>query len=120
PLRRMSFEDVIIHSSNIGTAKIAERIGSDRLYKYARLFGFGVFPGSGLAESKGLLRPPSKWSGVSKYVVSFGQEMGATAIQLVDAYSAIANGGTLMEPRVVRAVLSDDGTPLWQSVPAEV
>jgi cell division protein FtsI (penicillin-binding protein 3) len=76
PLRRMSFEDIIVHSSNIGTAKIAERLGSARLYQYARLFGFGVQAGSGFnGEAKGVLRPPSKWSGVSKYVVSFGQEV---------------------------------------------
>jgi cell division protein FtsI (penicillin-binding protein 3) len=46
--------------------------------------------------------------------------MGATAVQLVSAYSAIANGGTLMEPRLIKAVLADDGTPVWQNSPAEV
>lgn len=115
PQQRMTFEDIFVHSSNIGTAKIAERIGTKRFYQYARLFGFGVFPGSGVSgEAKGVLRPPNKWSGVSKYVVSFGQEVGVTAIQLIGAYSAIANGGTLMEPRIVKAVLSDDGDVLWQ------
>jgi cell division protein FtsI/penicillin-binding protein 2 len=117
----MNFEDIIVHSSNIGTGKIAERLGTARLYQYARLFGFGVFPGSGLAcEAKGTLRSPSQWSGVSKYVVSFGQEVGVTAMQLVDAYSAIANGGRLMEPKLVKAVYSEDGTPTWTMSPAEV
>lgn len=101
----MTFDDVFVYSSNIGTAKIAERLGNDRLFQYARMFGFGVFPGSGLpGEAKGVLRTVKQWSGVSKYVVSFGQEVGVTAIQLVGAYSAIANGGMLMEPRFVKRV----------------
>jgi cell division protein FtsI (penicillin-binding protein 3) len=114
PLQQMSFEDIIIHSSNIGTAKLAERIGAERLYQYARLFGFGVFPGSGFGhEAKGVLRPLAKWSGVSKYVVSFGQEIGVTAIQLVDSYSALANGGILMEPRLVKKIVNKDGEDIW-------
>ncbi len=121
PLRRMTFDDIIVHSSNIGTAKIAERIGSARLYQYARLFGFGVQPGTGLiGEAKGILRPPNKWSGVSKYVVSFGQEISVTAIQLVGAYSAIANGGVLMEPRIIKDIVSENGDVLWNQPAAEV
>jgi cell division protein FtsI (penicillin-binding protein 3) len=121
PQKRMTFEDIIVHSSNIGTAKIAERIGSTRLYQYARLFGFGVQTGSGLSgEAKGVLRPPNKWSGVSKYVVSFGQEVSVTALQLVGAYSTIANGGVLMEPRMVKSIVDDDGEPLWQADHSEV
>ncbi len=121
PLQRMTLEDIIVHSSNIGAAKLAERIGAERLYEYARIFGFGVFPGSGFtSEAKGVLRPLSKWSGVSKYVVAFGQEIGVTGIQLVDAYSAIANGGTLMEPRLVKKIVNDDGKVVWQSSPSTV
>ena len=121
PRKSLSFDDILIYSSNIGAAKLADRIGSERLYQYARLFGFGVLPGSCLPfESKGVLRPPSKWSGVSKYEVSFGQEVSVTALQLIGAYSVIANGGRLMEPRIVSAILDDDGTALWQNPPAEV
>jgi cell division protein FtsI (penicillin-binding protein 3) len=121
PLQRMSLEDIIVHSSNIGAAKLAERIGAERLYEYARVFGFGVFPGSGFtSEAKGVLRPLSKWSGVSKYVVAFGQEIGVTGIQMVDAYSSIANGGTLMEPRLVKKIVNDDGKIEWQASPSSV
>ncbi len=121
PRKLMTFDDIIVYSSNIGTAKLADRIGSDRLYQYARLFGFGVLPGSCLPfESKGMLRPPSKWSGMSKYTVSFGQEVSVTALQLIGAYSVIANGGRLMEPRIVGAILNDDGDVIWQNPPAEV
>lgn len=121
PLASMTFQDIITHSSNIGTAKIAERLGKEKLYQYARLFGFGVFPGSGLpGESKGMLRALSKWSGVSTYVVSFGQEVGVTALQLTGAYSAIANGGELMEPKFVKAILSDSQEVKWKSSPSVV
>jgi cell division protein FtsI (penicillin-binding protein 3) len=117
----MTFEDILVYSSNIGTAKIAERLGAAKLYQYARLFGFGVFPGSCLPfENKGVLRPLSKWSGMSKYTVSFGQELSVTALQLTGAYSAIANGGRLMEPRIVSAVVDDQGEVLWKNPPAEV
>lgn len=110
PLKKMTFDDIMVYSSNIGTSKLADRIGTERLFQYSRLFGFGAYPASGLSgEAKGTLRPPSKWSGVSKYAVSFGQEVGVTALQLAGAYSAIANGGTLLEPRFVHAILSPDG-----------
>jgi cell division protein FtsI (penicillin-binding protein 3) len=122
PKKLMSFDEVWMYSSNIGSAKIGERIGNERLYQYARLFGFGVFPGCGLScEAKGMLRPPPQWSGVSKYVVAFGQEVGVTALQMTGAYSAIANGGKLMEPKMIKAILSaDDREALWQDSPAEV
>lgn len=121
PIAKMTLEDILIHSSNIGTSKLADRIGKERLYSYARLFGFGVFPGSGVAgESKGILRTPNQWSGVSKYMVSFGQEVSVSAVQLVAAFSAVANGGVLMEPRIVRGVVSEDGDYLWKTEPTEV
>lgn len=111
PMGQMTLADIVIHSSNIGAAKIAERVGSEKLYQYARLFGFGVYPGSGLpGEIKGILRHPSNWSGVSKYIVAFGQEVGVTAIQLIGAYSSVANSGRLMEPRFVKEVGGETDT----------
>ncbi|MFN0117758.1 MAG: peptidoglycan D,D-transpeptidase FtsI family protein [Elusimicrobiota bacterium] len=121
PITRMSFEEILIHSSNIGTGKVADVLGRDRLYQYARLFGFGVFPGSGLSgEAKGVLRTPSQWSGVSKFVVSFGQEMGVTMFQMTGAFSSIANKGVLMEPKIIKAILSDTGEKLKVFPPNQV
>ena len=121
PLKRMNFEEIIVRSSNIGTAKIAERMGATKLYQYARLFGFGSQPGSGInGEAKGLLRPVSKWSGVSKYVVSFGQELSVTMVQLAGAFSTVANGGVLMEPRLIKGINDEDGDPLTTFKAAEV
>lgn len=116
PQGLMTFDEIWMHSSNIGAAKIGQRVGKKKLYQYARLFGFGVFPGSGISgEAKGLLRTPSQWSGVSEFVIAFGQEVGVTAIQIVSAYSAIANGGLLMEPRLVRSITDDEGREVWRA-----
>ena len=117
----MTFDDIFVYSSNIGTGKLAEKLGAEKLFQYIRLFGFGIFPGSGLpAEAKGVLRPLNKWSGVSKYVISFGQELSVTGLQVVGAYSAIANGGTLMEPRIVKAIKNTQGKSEWNSFPTPV
>lgn len=121
PLKKMTLSDIITYSSNIGTAKIGERVGASRLYQYARLFGFGVFPGCGIGgEAKGVLRTPNQWSGVSKYTVAFGQEVGVTALQMIGAYSAIANGGTLMEPRIIKQILNKQGDAAWEGETASV
>lgn len=121
PHKKLTFEEIWMYSSNIGSAKIAERLGRERLYQYARSFGFGVFPGTSLSgEAKGTLRHPSQWSGVSQYVVSFGQEVSVSALQLVGAYSAIANGGELMEPRLIKSIRDDEDNVLWNDSPSVV
>lgn len=121
PQKKMTLVEVLAYSSNIGTAKIAERLGSERLYRYAQLFGFGSLPGSDIpGEARGVLRPLSRWSGVSKYTISFGQEVGVTALQLVGAFSALANQGRLMEPKVVDGIYSDQGEPLWRNAACPV
>lgn len=101
----LSVTDVLVNSSDVGVIKLGLRLGEDRLYKYIRDFGFGAktdveLPG----EERGLLRPPNRWSGISIGEISMGQEIGVTALQLVAAYSAIANGGILFEPRIVRDI----------------
>ena len=100
----ITIQQVMEYSSNIGMAKLGLKVGREKLYQYIRQFGFGSkteidLPG----EARGILRSPDKWSGLSVYILSFGQEVGVTALQMVNAYSAIANGGTLLEPRIIRA-----------------
>lgn len=108
--RPMTFREVIAHSSNVGTAKIGIRLGKDRLYKYAKAFGFGDKTGIDLpGEVRGLLRDPSTWSGRSLVTVAIGQEVGITPIQLVSAISAIANGGWLVKPHLVSAIIDSSG-----------
>lgn len=101
----ISARQVMEYSSNVGMAKLGQELGKDRLFQYIRQFGFGSKTGIDLpGESKGLLRTPDKWSGLSIAILPFGQEIGATAIQIVNAYSAIANGGTLLQPRVIESI----------------
>jgi cell division protein FtsI (penicillin-binding protein 3) len=106
----LSFRDVIAHSSDIGVIRVAQRLGRENFYKYMRDFGFGAqthvdLPG----ESTGLLRPTNKWSALSLPTLSFGQEIGVTALQMATAVSAVANGGYLMKPLVVREVEDSEG-----------
>jgi cell division protein FtsI (penicillin-binding protein 3) len=102
PFGSLSVRDVVVNSSDVGAIKLGLRLGERRLYKYIRSFGFGEkteveLPG----EERGLLKPPSSWSGISIGEISMGQEIGVTPIQLVTTYSAVANGGVLFEPRLI-------------------
>lgn len=106
----LTFTDVISHSSNIGTAKVALRLGSDGLYRYARAFGFGMPTGCGLpGDGNGILRTPREWHVGSLPTIAFGQEVGVTALQMVNAYTVVANGGWLMEPRLFKGITDEDG-----------
>jgi cell division protein FtsI/penicillin-binding protein 2 len=103
--------DVIAQSSNIATAKIGELVGAEALYEGARRLGFGrrthiELPG----EVAGILRPVSEWSGRSIPTVAIGQEVAVTSLQLAMAYAAIAGGGELKRPRLVREILRADGS----------
>jgi cell division protein FtsI (penicillin-binding protein 3) len=106
----LTFTQIISHSSNIGTAKVAMRLGQANLYRYARAFGFGIPSGCGLpGDGAGILRPPKQWRAASLATISFGQEIGATPLQMVNAYSVIANGGLLLEPKLFKGVVDDKG-----------
>jgi len=106
----LTFAQVISHSSNIGTAKVARRLGKDSLYRYARAFGFGMPSGCGLpGDSVGILHQTRDWRQSSLETVSFGQEVGATPLQMVNAYCVIASGGWLLEPRLYKGVVDENG-----------
>ncbi|MFH1369326.1 MAG: penicillin-binding protein 2 [Elusimicrobiota bacterium] len=111
----LTFDEVIEYSSNIGTAKIGMRIGKEKFYSYIKQFGFHSLTGIDLpGEAKGLLKSPNDWSGLSLPVISFGQEVGVTAIQMVNAYSALANGGDLIEPKVISEIKTPTGEVLYK------
>ena len=106
----LTFAEVLQNSSNVGSIKVGMSLGRDRYYRYMKAFGFGAPTGVGLAgESRGLLREPQRWSLLSLPTMSIGQEISVTALQLVTAFGAIANGGTLMQPRLVRSTFDADG-----------
>jgi len=99
-----------INSSNIGMAKIGQRLGKDRLYDGLRLFGFGRKTGIELpGEVNGSLAPPQTWTGYSITRIPYGQEICVTGMQLIRAFCILANGGRLVRPFIVRAVVDNDG-----------
>ncbi len=108
--KELTFTEVIKKSSNVGTVQLANIIGEDRFYAYIKKFGFGEKTDIDLlGEVKGLLRKKERWSGRSLASISIGQEIGVTALQLLSAYSTIANGGLLMKPYVVSEIISPEG-----------
>ncbi|MBC8467648.1 MAG: transpeptidase family protein [Candidatus Marinimicrobia bacterium] len=102
----LTLPQIMHYSSNIGVIKFMERIGPKSLYTFSRSFGFGSPTGISLAgETVGKLSPVKNWSAVSMGQISRGYEVGVTAIQMATAYSAIANGGYLVSPRLVRQIM---------------
>lgn len=110
PKGNLTFQQIIEQSSNIGTVKVAQRIGADKVYEYAHRFRFGMKTGIGMTgEVAGTLKPVRRWSKTSIGAVPIGQEVTVTAIQLVNAIAAIANDGVMMKPYFVRHIQSPSG-----------
>ncbi len=102
----LSFTEVVQKSSNIGIIKTTQLLGDEKLYQYVRAFGFGNETGIDIdGEIRGDLKHPSAWSGLSLPMISIGQEVGVTALQMANAYAAIANGGNLLKPYVIKSVI---------------
>lgn len=121
PYGWLDLRGALTHSSNVCFAQIGAAVGDVGLYSFARAFGFGCPTGIELpGEVRGVLREPSEWSGRSAQTVAIGQEVAVTGLQLVTAYSAVANGGYLMEPRIVKAVVAEDGRVMSESRPEAV
>lgn len=109
----LTFKEVIQKSSNVGSVMVGMKLGKERIYRYAKAFGFGEKTGIDLpGEVSGLIRPPERWSGVSIGSVAIGQEVAVTPLQVLRAYSAIANGGLLVTPHVVSRIISPEGKTL--------
>ncbi len=112
----LPLSDVVVHSSNIGMAKVGEMLGNEKLHAVARRFGLGAKTGVALpGESGGIVRPLGKWDGYSMRRVPFGQEISVTTLQLAMAFSVFANGGVLLEPRIVDFVTDTHGQTVWRS-----
>ena len=104
--------DILAESSDVGSIKIGLRLGDDRFYKYIRDFGFGQPTGIELpGETRGLTKPPSRWSKVSIAAISMGQEIGITPLQLTGLISTMANDGVWVAPRIVAATTEPQSTP---------
>lgn len=109
----MTLRDVIRESSNVGIAKFAGRLSEGQQYIALRDFGFGTPTGVSLpGEAAGVLRRPELWSAQSPQSLAIGYELAVTPLQMAMALGSIANGGLLMEPRLIREVRDHDGSPL--------
>src|SRR6516162_1767532 len=105
PFGVLSVQEVLAHSSDVGSIKVALRLGAPKFYETMRVFGIGQLTGIELpGENRGLLRPLENWTASSIGSLAIGQEVSVTPVQIVSAISAIANGGTLYRSRIVREV----------------
>lgn len=106
----LTFQDVIAKSSDIGVIRVAQRVGPEKFYAAMKAFGFGSRTGLGLpGETAGLLKGTKSWSALSLASMSFGQEVGVTAIQMASAAAVIANGGYWMRPYIVKKIEEPSG-----------
>ncbi|MBI3103807.1 penicillin-binding protein 2 [Candidatus Daviesbacteria bacterium] len=103
--------DVIVHSDNTGMVFVGKKLGLDKFYEYLEHFGFGKLTNIDLQdESSPDIRPKREWREIDLATASFGQGIAVTPIQMVTAVSAIANGGNLMEPHIVKKIRDEKGT----------
>ena len=107
----LTLREILMYSSNIGMAKIGQRLGPSRLYEGLTLFGFGRRVGIDLpGEAQGRLRQTDDWTSYSPTRIPFGQEISVTALQMLRGFCMLANGGRLIQPHIVKAMVASDGT----------
>lgn len=121
PYSDLSVNDILVKSSNIGTAKLAIQLGDQKFYEYIRRFGFGERSGVNLpGEIPGVIHPPHRWSKISITRMPMGHEVGATPLQMAAAMCAIANGGYLMLPQILHEIVDEQGRSISQFPPQQV
>jgi cell division protein FtsI (penicillin-binding protein 3) len=109
-VQKLTTAGILAVSSNTGSIKVGETLGSERLYDYLRKFGIGTKTGSGLpGESAGILRPVNTWSGTTAPTVAFGQGYSVTAMQATSVFATIANGGVRVSPTVIAGTSDSSG-----------
>ena len=110
PTQNLTTTGILAVSSNTGSIKVGETLGSQKLYDYLTKFGIGSKTGSGLAgESAGILHPVSEWSGTSAPTVAFGQGYSLTAMQATSVFATIANNGVRVSPTVIAGTSDASG-----------
>lgn len=115
----LSVREIIMHSSNIGMAKIGLKMEPHQLYDGLRLFGFSQRTGIDMqGEDPGLVWSPRRWSKLSITRIPFGHEVLVTPLQICRAYSILANGGYVIKPHIVRAVVDSQGRIIEDKQPA--
>ncbi len=117
----LTFREVLQFSSNVGMIRISQRLGKERMERYIHAFGFGEPTRIDLpSESRGILRPATRWGARTLASIAFGQEIGVTPLQMVTAVNAIAASGYLMRPQLLREIRSPDGEVLLKFEPEPV
>jgi cell division protein FtsI (penicillin-binding protein 3) len=120
----ITFEDVMVHSSNVGAIRVGLALGQERFYRYIRRFGFGERSGVALpGEAQGRVRRTEQWSQLSNASMSIGQEIGTTPLQVLSAIATVANGGLRVQPRIVEKVVDAKGNAIYtppQAAPVRV
>ncbi len=118
PYGNLTVEKILEKSSNIGTVKIAQKLGAYKLHKYIRDFGFGEFSNVDLpGEVPGIVRHPKIWSRSDITTIPMGQGVAVTALQLASAVSTIANGGFLLKPAIIEKISTIDGRDAFSFTP---
>ncbi len=121
PHKSLSFEDIIVYSSNIGAVKISEKLTKSEFYRVLYSFGFGAPSGIDMpGERPGVLQLPGKWSILSKANIGFGQGVSVNAVQLCTAFAAAINGGVLYKPHFVKSVTNALGETVREFPPTQV
>jgi cell division protein FtsI (penicillin-binding protein 3) len=111
----ITFEEAMVHSSNVGAIRVGLALGQERFYRYIRRFGFGDRTGIPLpGEQPGLVRRTERWSQLSNASISIGQEISVTPLQVVDAIATVANGGVRVTPKIVERVVDSGGNTVWE------
>jgi cell division protein FtsI (penicillin-binding protein 3) len=106
---KLTLPGILAFSSNVGTIKVADQLGAQKLYEYQRKFGLGTATGEGLpGESAGLVQPPQNWSGSSYGSIPIGNGISVTPLQMAAVYATIANGGVWVQPHLVKATVTPD------------
>jgi len=117
----MNVHEILVKSSNIGSAKMAMLMGGDKYYEYVRKFGFGDRHGIELpGEICGLVHPPARWDKLTITRMPMGQSVAVTPLQITMGMSVIANGGHLMAPHIIKSVEDLDGTKVLEKAPKVV
>jgi stage V sporulation protein D (sporulation-specific penicillin-binding protein) len=118
---RETLSEIVTYSHNVGAAEVALRLGKKTMGEYIQRFGLDDTSGVDLpGESRGIIDPPDQWFGSREATIAFGQGVSVTALSLARAYAAIANGGMLMRPLIVREVLDSDGRVVRRYLPEPV
>ena len=107
----LSIKEILRESVNTGAVQIALKLGKEKFYDHIRHFGFGDYTNVGLpGESRGILKEPASWNKPDIGMMSFGQSISVTPIQLISSLSSIATGGIRMKPRLVKKIESSDSS----------